>query len=562
MPILIKILDSITVLFFYFYLGLFVTDYSFILLPLYRMGLPFGNISNISGPTMALSFLLLSRYAAKKGSFLESPVIKSINKLASLGDKKLLFMAGAAIFIVFSVLSTARHLSLSSGASDLGIFDQAIWNTTRGNLLFSSLKGNMSLLGDHFEPILLLIAPLYMIWQNVIVLFLVQSVLLASAVIPLYLIAKDRLNSRFLIFTFIFAYVLSRPLRGVGLSDFHPECFILPLFFWAYYFINKGKNLLLFLTIFLLLLCKEDTAFLISGLGIFLLFAQKRFKLGAALFIIGVSAWLLETKIIIPYFNPSGNYPYMDRLPFGLTYIDNIKTVFNDPAYVISSFLTKEKIAYCVKMLAPLGYLTLFSPAHYILVAIPLFKNLLPVNPNFSGFYDITSHYTASVIPFIFIGAIYGSGWLIGKIRHKRAAMLIGGFVILSSLLAYSKTDGYKLVRFLDGIKNNHSVEVLSYLEIVPKDASVAANFNLVPHLSHRKYIFEWNPQSKTGDITEYIVIDMNLLGYLSRENKAMIEPYLKNIATKGYKIIFSSRDMPFFIYRKPDIDKTLVEKL
>ncbi len=562
MPIIIKILDRVTALFFYFFLGLFVTDYSFILLPLHQMGLPFASITNIAGPTIGLSLLLLLRYAVGKDSFSGSPVIKNLYSLANLSDKKLLFMAGSAIFIVFTVLSIARHLSLSSGASDLGIFDQAIWNTTRGDILFSSLKGNMNLLGDHFEPILLLLAPLYMLWQDVTVLFLVQSALLASAVIPLYLIAKDRLSSRFLIFTFIFAYVLSRPLRGVGLSDFHPECFILPLFFWAYFLVIKEKNIFLFLTIFLLLLCKEDTAFLISGLGIFMLFGQKRLKGGAALIIIGISAWLLETKIIIPYFNPIGTYPYMDRLPFGLTYMDNIKTLFSDPFYVVSSFLTKEKMAYCVKMFSSLGFLPILSPGHYILVAIPLFKNLLPINPNFSGFYDITSHYTASLIPFVFIAAIYGAGWLIGKIRNKRATLFLGGLIIFSSLLSYSKTDGYKFIRFLDGIKNNRSIEVLSYLKMVPKDASVAANFNLVPHLSHRKYILEWNPQSKTGDITEYIVIDMNLLEYLSKDDLAAIEPYFKDIADKGYKKIFVSPDGAFLIFHNPEIDKTLVEKL
>ena len=241
-------------------------------------------------------------------------------------------------------------------------------------MLFSSIKNNINLLGDHFEPILLFIAPLYKLWPSVYVLIILQSLLLASAIIPLYLIAKYRLKERLLIFAFIVSYILSRPLRGVGLFDFHPECFILPLLFWAYYFLITRKNALLFLTLLVLLLCKEDTAFLISGLGIFAFFAQKRIGLGVSLFISGIATWILITKIVIPHFNPLHKYGYMNRLPFGLTYKDNIKAIINKPLLLSRLILDKTKIEYCIKFFAPLGFLSLLSPAHYILIRVWLLK--------------------------------------------------------------------------------------------------------------------------------------------------------------------------------------------
>ena len=80
--------------------------------------------------------------------------------------------------------------------------------------------------------------------------------------------------------------------------------------------------------------------------------------------------------------------------------------------------------------------------------------------------------------------------------------------------------------------------------------------------MSHRKYIFEWSPQSKASYVTEYVAVDMNLLESLSKEGIAEIEPYFKDIAVKGYKKIFASPDGAFLIFHNPDIDKTLVEKL
>lgn len=543
----LKIFDFLITLYLYFYLGLFFTNYSL--------------ISNISGPTIGFLFLLLIRYLINKESFLDSHIVGQFRKVINLSDRRILAIAFALLFFTLTALSITRHFSLSSGASDLGIFDQAVWNTARGNVLFSSLKNNINLLGDHFEPILLFIAPLYKIWPNVLVLLILQSLLLASAILPLFLIAKSNIRERFIILAVIVSYVLSKPLRGVALSDFHPEAFIVPLLFWAYYFLIKRKNIWLFLAIFILLLCKEDIAFLISALGIFTYFREKRRRLGLVLFILGIAVWIIETKMIIPYFNPLRKYPYMNRLPFGLTYADNIKAIINNPLLLGKLFIDKQKIEYLFKLFAPLGFLSLLSPAHYILFSVPLLKNLF-VNSSFSGFYKISSHYTAGIIPFIYISAIYGVSWLLNKIHHRRKAAFISVLIILSSLLSYSKTGGHKFSRFLTSIKNDKTLQKLSYLKIIPKDASVVTNFNLVPHLSHRKYIFEWNPDANTSQITEYLVIDMTLLEYLPKDIILRIEPYLKDIKRNGYKKIFSSPDENFLIFRNPNIDQTLVERV
>ena len=53
---------------------------------------------------------------------------------------------------VLIAVAVRRHRTFQTGF-DLGIFDQALWNTAHGRLLFSSLKGDTILLGDHFDPL-------------------------------------------------------------------------------------------------------------------------------------------------------------------------------------------------------------------------------------------------------------------------------------------------------------------------------------------------------------------------------------------------------------------------
>lgn len=550
---LTAIFDIILLLSIFFYLSLFVTDYSFILYE--------NRISNIAMPTTGFIFLIFLRWLIDKKGFFRCKFTRITYGFSAINEKTFLLLAVSIIAILFSTLSLARHYSLASCASDLGIFDQAVWNSTKGRILFSSLKNNMNLLGDHFEPILLFIIPLYKLWPNPCVLLILQAILLASAVIPLYLIAKTRIKEKLIVYAVIVAYILNRPIRGIALSDFHPECFMVPILFWAYYFLIQRKNALFFVLLSLLVLCKEDVTFLIAGIGIFCAISLRRIKLGVSLLISGLLLWFLETKIIIPLFNPSGTYAYMNRFPLGLTYMDNINSILTNPSNFIQLMFCGPKINYILKIFGPLLFLSLLSPKHYVLWLIPLLKNLF-VNPNFSGFYNISSHYTASLIPFVFISAIYGAGLLEERAKKKVALLSIAALVIFSSLIFYGKTDGHQLSRFLCEIKNKRTLERVGFLKKIPRDASVCANYNLVPHLSRREFIFEWNPRSPSSFITEYIIVDMNLLEYLSDNDRASIKEYFKQITEKGYKIFFLNKDGTFLIFHNSSIDKDLSQKL
>jgi uncharacterized membrane protein len=248
----------------------------------------------------------------------------------------------------------------------------------------------------------------------------------------------------------------------------------------------------------------------------------------------------------------------MNRLPFGLSYADNLKAIFENPSLLPRLLFQKEKLLYCLKLFGSVGFLPLLSPVYYILIATPLLKNLLGVQGNFN---DITAHYTAGIIPFLYISSIYGVGWITDRVRSRKSILFISSLITLSSLFFYGKTDGHKLSRFIGSIKSNNSFQKITYLRLVPQNASVSTNFNLVPHLSHRKYIFQWNPRFQITYVAEYLVIDMSLLEYLSKKDISQIGLFFEDIKKKEYKELFCSPDNKFFIFHNPNIDKTLTEK-
>jgi len=83
----------------------------------------------------------------------------------------LIVLMVAAFALFFSYVAIMRHERLQSTGYDLGIYDQAMWNTAQGRLFEYTAwigKDNWfaepgSMLGTHVEPILFFIVPLY--WQ-------------------------------------------------------------------------------------------------------------------------------------------------------------------------------------------------------------------------------------------------------------------------------------------------------------------------------------------------------------------------------------------------------------
>ncbi|MGA2775718.1 MAG: DUF2079 domain-containing protein [Candidatus Omnitrophota bacterium] len=503
---------------------------------------PVGFIPTFAGPAAVMLLLLALRYIIDKETFCQAIFARFLRRLMTIDDRLLLTSIFIVIFINLYSLSIIRHLSLSSG-TDLGIFDQAIWNTLSNNFLFSSLKGNINLLGDHFEPILLVFVPFYRVYPSVNILFFAQALLLASAIFPFYLIAKRVTVNKILIFSLIFSLAFCRGLRGIAFFDFHPEAFILPLLFWSYYFLLKGEDTFFFISLFALLLCKEDTSFLISAFGAFIFLFYKKRLSGVVLFIAGLVSWFIITKVFILHFNPEWEHFYGNRMPFGSTYMQNFIAILHDPLLLPRHIFTGYNIKYIYQLLGPVAFLCLFSPIHWVLIAAPLFKNL--IGPE--AWCSVGAHYTAGVLPFVYIAAIYGVNRVIRVFAGKYA--LLGSVIIFSTLFLSGNTDGNKFHKYTSLIKKRNSIQELEQLNWIPQGASLATNSELVPHFSHRKFIFQWNSDLLARQLTKYIVINSDLLS-----NSKYQDNWFYNIDINGYKEIYTSPDKKWYVFYKPNV--------
>jgi uncharacterized membrane protein len=433
---------------------------------------------------------------------------------------------------VLTSVSIARHLSFNSHAFDLGIFDQAIWTVTQGKALLSSYKENICLLGDHMSPILFLYAPFYLIWNDARTLLVLQSVITASAFIPLTLIAKHHIKKSSWAVFFALLFFLYQPLRHSLRSDFHPEFVANTIIFWAILFLLQNRTKVFLVALGLLLLCKENM-YGISFIFGFYLFLQKRYRLGILLMVISVGLLLLVTKFAIPAISGkpylyAGSYRYLFAGEWG-----------DHPPLLVQPL---QLIEYFWKIYLPVGFLSFLHLPTLMLTAPIFLQNILSQNLHM---HSIGFQYTTGLTPFVFVSAIFGFATVLSWSQNKKLGFLIRIglflciFVLSLALAGRPEIDRYR--KYVNQI-TPHNQMVRAILDVIPENLSVTTSETLAPHLSHRFQIDQFGDyqrmpaESRTSNAypiwEDLVILDKAL-------TKGVFAEELMKVKGAGYRMVF-----------------------
>ena len=455
--------------------------------------------------------------------------------------------------IFFSVLSIDKHNRFNSLALDLGVNDQAIWQFSRFSTPFNTVVG-LHILGDHFALINAIISPIYWFTDDVRVLLIFQTFIFAIAAIPLYLIAKHYFKNKWIPLIFSFTYLLFPALHYVNLEDYHPESFIPVFLLFAFYFIIKKKKWPYLIFFFLTLTTKEEIALTTFILGFYVYFKFDK-KLGVYTSLFSLLWLVLVTKLFIPFFNGFG-YLYSEYLlaNYGKGPLE-IFLNFINPQELIPMIFNPTNGKFMFELFAPVGFLSLLNPVTLILAA-SLWMNLITSWPYSHNIYY---HHVIPIIPFVFISLI------IGLSRFKKIKTIIYpllALLLISSFLSYyyiSPYDAsiknyehvkYKFKNF--GIPTEREKQLYSMIDMIPKDASVSAHYQIVPHLTHRNKIYNfYNPfgsnfwgngrEEPPLEYVDYILVNRK---HHVEEFDYLIQPLIQN---NIYKEIKNSGDFVLF---------------
>lgn len=429
----------------------------------------------------------------------------------------------------FSALSIQRHYTFRTSASDMGQMDQALWNTLHGHLLEDTRQDPDSptahqapRLTDHVEPIFIPVSLVYLIYDDIASIFVLQSIAIALGAIPIYWIAKRRLKNEWAGVAFAAMYLLLPALEAANLAEFHAVTLAPAPLLFAYNYAEERawKRFALFSLIALAV--KEDMALLVFAMAVWaavrstvnsptgmlrdqqstdkrVMFRVSRFTINVSILpvivaIVSVVWFVIALYVIVPHFSPRNESVYIGRYP-------------QSPLALLLGLFIPEKIQYVVGLLLSGGLIAVFDPVVLLVGSPSLILNLLS---SYSAQYSGTYHYSAPVAPYFVLAAIGGAAWLRDRMTRglPRFALALPVALALVIALGYHAVAGYTPFggEYFWPETTPHQQNLARFLSEIPPDVPVSTTKTIFPHLSHRRFLYRF----PTIMDAEYILLDIS----------------------------------------------------
>lgn len=374
--------------------------------------------------------------------------------------------------------------------------DQTIWNTLHGR--FFSLTGDygtISRFSIHGDIILALLAPLYLIWDNVRAILIFQSFALALGAIPIYLISFKLLKNKILALLLAAMYLLNPGMQWTNIYDFHPIALVIPFLLSTFYCALTKKWRWYFAFLILSLMTKEEVGFTTMIMGGLLLIMFKEWKIG--LITIAISGfWIfVVVRLIIPHYNIDHTYSYSSWYKIAEENIKSTNLIEIPNELVRNYFVTIDTIPYYNILLREFAFLPLLG-IPWILLSLP--ELLINIFSSHAQMRSIVLHYDSLMVPGLMISSIFTIYYLqifFSKVKYlKKYSQLSLYFITCVALAIVIRVDYHysplpitpscwcKTYRVT---KNSIAFEKI--LQKIPKSASVTSSPEIAPHTTHRE---------------------------------------------------------------------------
>ena len=430
-----------------------------------------------------------------------------------------LWSAVTAYAAGFAALSVLRHRAFSTGRFDLGNMVQAVWATAHGHpLAVTDLRGEqVSRLGAHVDPILVLLAPFWWVWPSPSMLLTVQATAIALGALPVFRLALKHLGSERAALGFALAYLLYPALQWMTLSEFHPVALATPLLLYALWYLDEGRLVPFAAFALLAALTKEHVALVVAGLGVWYAVARGRRLEGLAIAAAGVAWTVVALAVIVPHFSEAGSSFYGRYSEVGGSPQGILETAVDDPGRLLATVFGERSLGFVARLLVPLALAPLAAPL-VALAALPeVGIDVLSATPTQTS---IHFHYTAATIPPLMAASVFGAARLARRRRWPAevlalvvVAASLGSNYVLGAIPFWRELPGGETLgtRTMDVTEHDRIAE--RALRVIPGDAVVSATNSLGAHLSARRRVLSF-PFVQDA---EWVAVDETQPGYSDR---------------------------------------------
>ena len=466
-----------------------------------------------------------------------------------------LIIGGFVVYFAYYVI--LQHAAFETFGYDLANVSQSIWNTLHGRpMAMTTREGLSSRWGGHFEPILLLLIPIYAIFPTPVTLTVLQAVIVAIGAFPIFWIAQDLLRSDWAGVVFAGVYLMLPALQAATTFDFHGVTLAATFLAFALWALLQKRYLAFAMSSLLAMSCKEDMPLLVLMMGLYILLIQRRWKEGSTTIVVSAAWFIIANFVIIPAYSPIQDNIHIVRYSgLGSNLEEVMLSFFEHPLRVLIIAFEPPKLLYWVRLTMPVAFTSLLDPTLLLLSLPSLAINTLSSEP--TVYRPDTFHYTAPIVPFIAVSSISGiarlSRWLGRKNEnryiHWRMRLLT---VVLGASLGYHTLAGYTPLRlgFQWPSPDTHDTLTKQMLCRIPPQASISAQNSLASHLANRADIYIF-PKVKDA---EYIALDTQSDFYPIRDRKEFCQEVQQLVAGSSYGVIYSTDGLLLLRRNVPDV--------
>ncbi|GLY72600.1 DUF2079 domain-containing protein [Actinoallomurus iriomotensis] len=415
---------------------------------------------------------------------------------------------------VYSVYALVRFWAFRTTTYDLVIFDQAVRSYSRLHLPVAIVKGvhngfgaQFNVLGDHFSPILALLAPLYWIHDGPQTLLVAQSVLLALTIVPLWAFTRRRLGSG-PAYCVSAVYALAWPVAETLAFDFHEMAFAPVLSMLVLERHEAGRRWQSAAAAGALLLVKEDMGLLVAGFGLYLLTRPGERRRAAFLVVAGVFWTWLASRVLIPAFGGSADY-YWAYDALGRDLPHAASGALTHPWTVGRLLVTPHvKVTTMLWLVAPLLLLPLLSPI--TLAVLPLLAERM-LSSRFGHWWEPRFHYNVALAALLVAAGVDGAARL-GRLLPRLRAEHVWPVAALAATLAV--VPHFAFAKFVErGFyrRDARARAVAAILPAIPDGALVEAPNGVGPQLSGRTRVLLWDDRPRWAP---WVVADVAALDF------------------------------------------------
>jgi uncharacterized membrane protein len=491
----------------------------------------------------------------------------------SIRRRLLSYLPAFVVFVMFvvycfhfSAITINGLQALKTKTTDMTIYTNILYHSAHGDPLGCALVRSGNHAAAHFDPILILFSPFFMLYPRPEFLAVLQTIWFGLGLFPAFWLGRRILKTPWGGVAVAALYGLHPTLHQVNLFEFHSLALLGSPVLLAIYLIEARYYKRLFAVLPIILLIREDAALLMCFVGIAAILTNRKDAWVGSLIILISISYFIVIKILFmksPDMIMSGKDTYNYRKYFDYMIprggVSNlVVTMLTNPVYTLRQTISMAKFAFILRLMGPLLFVPVLAKKRRVMLLYSVIFLLLASKPAVFG---ARFHYQIIAFPILIglvpfgIGQLMDRGWLALKPRQLMAALLATLLVstaahgVMFGAVTKTKTRNIYSYRLKPSEKKRFD-KVLEFSKMMEPEASVMASYDLAPYSASRMLVYSMN-HYRPKEPTDYLFL------YKAKMRREYIQRFEGQIKDGIYKEVASYQKV--FLYK---LDKKLYKKL